>query len=237
MKSISLLKYSATTKRVEEVARDLNTNWMTAVDMIDDEYYVGAETEFNLFTVRRNAEAASDEERARLEVQGEYHLGEFVNRFQKGSLVMQQPIAAMTDPEDSPTDLTSNHHHPSNQSVLFATVNGTIGVILSLTRAQYEFFEHVQLALNEVIQGIGGFSHAEWRMFTNARKTTAAKNFVDGDLIESMLDLTNVEMNKVVAIMNSFKDPSGHQRGENPEFQLYTVDEVTKRIEDMAQLH
>lgn len=34
-------------------------------------------------------DAAPEEERARLEIQGEFHLGEFVNKFCKGSLLMQ----------------------------------------------------------------------------------------------------------------------------------------------------
>lgn len=34
-------------------------------------------------------DAATEEERARLEIQGEFHLGEFVNKFCRGSLLMQ----------------------------------------------------------------------------------------------------------------------------------------------------
>lgn len=35
------------------------------------------------------SDAATEEERARLEIQGEFHLGEFVNKFCRGSLLMQ----------------------------------------------------------------------------------------------------------------------------------------------------
>lgn len=35
------------------------------------------------------SDAATEEERARLEIQGEFHLGEFVNKFCPGSLLMQ----------------------------------------------------------------------------------------------------------------------------------------------------
>ena len=34
--------------------------------------------------VRKNSEAATDEERYRLETVGEFHLGEFVNKFVRG---------------------------------------------------------------------------------------------------------------------------------------------------------
>jgi hypothetical protein len=46
-----------------------------AIPAQDDDTYLGAENAYNLFAVRRNAETATDEERARLEVVGEYHLG------------------------------------------------------------------------------------------------------------------------------------------------------------------
>jgi DNA damage-binding protein 1 len=51
---------------------------MTAIDILDDDTYIGAENWYNLFTVRKNSDAATDEERARLEVVGEFHLGDMV---------------------------------------------------------------------------------------------------------------------------------------------------------------
>lgn len=53
--------------------------------MIDDDTYIGGENSFNLFTVRKNSDAATEEDRGRLEVVGEFHLGEFVNRFRHGT--------------------------------------------------------------------------------------------------------------------------------------------------------
>ena len=53
---------------IEERARDYNPNWMTAVEILDDDTFLGAENSFNLFTVRTNAESAADDERSRLEV-------------------------------------------------------------------------------------------------------------------------------------------------------------------------
>ncbi|KAJ6886551.1 hypothetical protein NC651_027042 [Populus alba x Populus x berolinensis] len=73
---------------VEERARDYNAIWMSAVEILDGDIYLGAKNNFNLFTVRKNSEGAAEEERGCLEVLGEYHIGEFINRFRHGSLVM-----------------------------------------------------------------------------------------------------------------------------------------------------
>ena len=45
-----------------------------------------------MFFVVDLADAATEEERARLEIQGEFHLGEFVNKFCRGSLLMQVSV-------------------------------------------------------------------------------------------------------------------------------------------------
>ncbi|KAK2994115.1 hypothetical protein RJ640_003638 [Escallonia rubra] len=131
---------------IEERARDYNANWMSAVEILDDDIYLGAENNFNLFTVRKNSDCATDEERGRLEVVGEYHLGEFVNRFRRGSLVMRLPDSEVGQ---IPT-------------VIFGTVNGVIGVIASLPSDECFFLYKLQTNLRRVIKGVGGLNHEEF---------------------------------------------------------------------------
>uniref|UniRef100_A0A0E0MYK3 RSE1/DDB1/CPSF1 C-terminal domain-containing protein n=2 Tax=Oryza TaxID=4527 RepID=A0A0E0MYK3_ORYRU len=64
--------------------RDYNITWMTAVEMLDDYVYIGADNCYNLFTVLKRRVG-------RLLVIGQYHLGDLVNRFHQGPLVMQDP--------------------------------------------------------------------------------------------------------------------------------------------------
>jgi hypothetical protein len=60
---------------------------------------------------------------------GQYHLGDFVNKFRHGSLVMKLPDS---DAAKIPT-------------VLFGTINGAIGVLASLPQEQYKFLERLQV--------------------------------------------------------------------------------------------
>lgn len=203
MKSISLLIYKHEEGAIEERARDYNANWMSAVEILDDDVYLGAENSFNLFTVRKNSEGATDEERGRLEVAGEYHLGEFINRFRHGSLVMRLPDS---DVGQIPT-------------VIFGTINGVIGVIASLPHEQYVFLEKLQSNLRKVIKGVGGLSHEQWRSFNNEKKTVEARNFLDGDLIESFLDLKRSKMDEISKAME------------------VSVEELAKRVEELTRLH
>lgn len=245
MKSISLLSYKQLDGTIEEIAKDLNSNWMTAIGIIDDDTYIGSESDFNLFTVQRNSGAASDEERGRLETVGEYHLGEFVNRFRYGSLVMQNQNQSNHVPtstaasegmldvgESTKTHALStpaagiNSLHPS---MLFGTVSGMIGVILPLTKEQYMVLVRIQNALNKVIKGVGGFEHKQWRTFENRRAVAEAKNFIDGDLVESFLDLSKSDMKRVVELLNN--------DGTMEDKEAFTLEALTTRIEELAQLH
>ncbi|KAL6561924.1 DNA damage-binding protein 1a [Orobanche gracilis] len=203
MKSISLLIYKNEEGAIEERARDYNANWMSAVEILDDDIYLGSENNYNLFTVRKNSEGTTDEERGRLEVVGEYHLGEFVNRFRHGSLVMRLPDSDMGQ---IPT-------------VIFGTVNGVIGVVASLPHEQYVFLEKLQMNMRRAIKGVGGLSHEQWRSFYSEKKTSDAKNFLDGDLIESFLDLSRKRMEDVSVAMS------------------VPVEELMKSVEELTRLH
>ena len=203
MKSISLLVYKPEEGAIEMLATDFNTNWMTAVHILDDDTYLGAENSFNLFTVKRNSDCASEEYRQKLEVVGQFHMGEFVNRFRKGSLVMQLPESGVA----------------SAETLIFGTVNGVIGIVASLTPEQYQMLHKMEKCLNKVIKGVGGLSHQKWRSFFNERKNEEASGFIDGDLIESYLDLKKERMDEVAQLMGM------------------DADELSKQVEELARLH
>jgi len=183
MKSITLLLYSPIDGVIKEVARDYHTNWMTACEMFDTENFIGAENSYNFFTLKKNNEAILQEDRQRLELTGEYHFGEFVNRFRAGSLVMK-PLEG----------------EGLNVSTLVCCcVSGVIGLVGQISEEQYNFLNQVQEALNKVIKGVGGFSHQEWRSFTNDRRgSVPSHGFIDGNLIETFLDLP-AEQQRIVA--------------------------------------
>ncbi|KAK9943024.1 hypothetical protein M0R45_008649 [Rubus argutus] len=126
--------------------------------------HVGLSIAGPVFTVRKNSEDATDEELGRLEVVGEYHLGNLSIGFWHGSFVMRLPDSYVGQ---IPT-------------VIFGTVNGVIGVISSLPQEHYAFLEKLQTNLRQVIKGVGGPSHEQWRSFNNEKKTSDTKNFMDG---------------------------------------------------------
>lgn len=220
MRSISLLIYDQESATLNSRAKDPSSNWMTAVKILDDEVFLGAENSYNLFTSRKISTGIGEEEE-RLEVNspllmlflrllqpiGQYHLGEYVNAFREGSLV-------------ATTNLDSFLRPP----VLFGTINGQIGMVLSLPKEKFEFLDRLQTAMEKVkllteqrstffkvVRPLGMFDHRDYRRFWNERQSKETKNFIDGDLIEQFLDLRKDEMIDVlfsffcVLLQNAFR--------------------------------
>uniref|UniRef100_A0A6Q2ZCH0 DNA damage-binding protein 1 n=1 Tax=Esox lucius TaxID=8010 RepID=A0A6Q2ZCH0_ESOLU len=209
MRSVLLLAYKPMEGNFEEIARDFNPNWMSAVEILDDDNFLGAENAFNLFVCQKDSAATTDEERQHLQEVGVFHLGEFVNVFSHGSLVLQNLGESST---------------PTQGSVLFGTVNGMIGLVTSLSEGWYSLLLDLQSRLNKVIKSVGKIES-----FHTERKTEQAAGFIDGDLIESFLDLGRAKMQEVVSTLQ-IDDGSGMKREA-------TVDEVIKIVEELTRIH
>lgn len=172
MRSISLLLYKD--GKLEEIARDFGGAWMSAVESIDEETFIGSDYNCNLFTVKRNSGAATEDERSRLTQNAVFHLGEQINSIVPGSLVMK----------------AAESEGLSVSTYIYGTISGSIGVIGCLNQDHYNRMEKIQQQAAKMINGVGGFKHNEWRSFKDKnRKTIECRNFLDGDLIESFLDL------------------------------------------------
>jgi DNA damage-binding protein 1 len=252
MRSMSVLVHRPATGEIEEVARDFDSNWMTAVAALDDDNYIGAEHGFNFFTVRKNNDAATIEEQARLEVVGCYHVGEFINAFRHGSLVMQVPESPApplppgqrgagdgdgAEGGDGSAAQVVDEAESVDTAVLptllFGTVNGAIGVVAQLPARRFERFEAVQTAMQKVVHGVGGLVHADFRSFDNDRRTQESRGFVDGDLVELFLDLPRESQEEVVKLMNA----NDGARGKRRDGERYSVDGLVLDVEDIQRLH
>jgi DNA damage-binding protein 1 len=81
MKSVSVLTYNPTDNKLKESYRDYATNWMTAVEAIDQDHFIGADHNMNLFTLKKHI----DEREVNLLVEdGQFHVGEMIHHFRHG---------------------------------------------------------------------------------------------------------------------------------------------------------
>jgi len=81
----------------------------------------------------------------------------------------------------------------------------------------------------KVIKPVGKIEHSFWRSFATERKVEPCEGFIDGDLIESYLDLTSEKMKEVAAGLQ-MDDGSGMKKEA-------TVEDIIKLIEDLTRIH
>jgi len=117
----------------------------------------------------------------------------------------------------------------------------------------------------QVVKGVGGLSHEEYRRFLTDKAISDTQGFVDGDLIESFLELPTQRMEEVVELMRvegvggesktdaALCDQAGGGKGEGKmevvglqehagkeeekKDGVLSLDEVYRRVEDMTRLH
>lgn len=81
----------------------------------------------------------------------------------------------------------------------------------------------------KVIKPVGKIEHSFWRSFATERKVEPCEGFIDGDLIESFLDLSTDKM-KEVSNGLQLDDDTGIKREA-------TVEDIIKLIEDLTRIH
>ena len=144
MKSATLLRLDTTipTKPVlATVARDYAPLWMTSVAILEEGWFLGAEDSGNLVGWRRDDGGVATGEEVRLAMVQEFKWGEMINRIRLGAL--------------SPSEIEG-----VETKALFATVDGTIGIIASLQEARFSLLEKLERKMEEMDVSLGGLVHA-----------------------------------------------------------------------------
>lgn len=237
LQSITMLRFNEESAKLEEIARDFSCNYMRSIEIIDENTFVAAEDNENIFFAHRDASSKASES-GRLEICGEFHVGELINVFQHGTL-SNRPlvdgnalVAGSSDDQHPLVNFTGS----KNQSILFGTVSGTIGTILSIDESTYNLFQVLQKYIQTVVHGVGGLPHNDWRNFSNEKKYGGQNNTIDGDLIELFLELTPSEMKRVTSLLNDELLSSGTSSGLT-DSGVITVDVIRSRIEEISRCH
>ncbi len=263
VRSISVVKYYPEYETLEEIARDFNQNWVTAIEMLTNDVYLGAENFHNIFALQRNPHSLSEEIRCRLDTVGLYNLGEMINKFMRGSLVManNSSLTSMNvakesiGGDDSMDDGTESESRKLTLSIgtqtLYATVDGSIGSVIGLDASSAAFFTALQRAMTRIVNPVGDLKHDAFRSYRGQRNHQASRGFIDGDLIESFPELDPAIMDLIVKDMNNERRwdiselKKQQARSKNPSQDMMdtekrrdlTVGEIMAMVENMSMAH
>ena len=75
------------------------------------------------------------------------------------------------------------------------------GLVTQLRPQFFSFLQDLQNRMRNKIRSVGKIQHKDWRSFYNERKTEPMEGFIDGDLVETFLDLDRPIMEDIVSGM------------------------------------
>jgi len=170
--SISVVRWKSETRQFETIARHFGPLWPTSIHILNESTVLAANFDCNLSTFHISG--------SKLEQDGNYHLGEQVNKF-------------LNAPE-------ARH--------IYCTSSGRIGVIVDVdTDSSMQLFA-LHRNLERAFKGCY-LDHAKWRTPRNSHGVSdsqpSSTGFLDGDLLEKFIgvDATSEEYSKILEGSNA----------------------------------
>ncbi|KAG0700426.1 CPSF A subunit region-domain-containing protein [Suillus ampliporus] len=207
--SISMLRLEG--NRLQLIARDYGPLWPTCVELMSNSTLIGANSEYNLYTFNLQ----NSDTRQLLERDGNYFLGDFVNKFLPGTLSSQEVLL----------------DGPMQPQQLFFTSSGLIGVIIDLADDLALDLTGLQRNLSNFIEKQEGPNHTKYRTPKNVRGRSDADassvGFLDGDFLERFLQFVG-NSQALRQIMDGQSEP---------EKLTIPADRIQKVLESMQSMH
>jgi DNA damage-binding protein 1 len=117
---------------------------------------------------------------------------------------------------------------------ILGTATGGMHVLANVSDSMYLFLLRIETALRQVVSGVGGLGQFAWRSW-NVQHRVEAKSvgFVDGDLVETFLDLDRSAKERVVNLINNDGQSSATPVGSGP----VTVESLQRIVEELSRVH
>lgn len=207
MKSVSILELVPPPPKTGlswgliESARHFATMWSSSVSVIGDNEWVAADTEGNLTVLRRNVKGVTEDDRKRLEVTSELRLGEIVNSIIPIRVPQENKLTNRARGSSTTNNTKIGPDAPVvTPKAFLATVEGGVYMLGTIGSDHQDLLMRLQLAVAQRTKGLGYMPWAKYRAFkSEVREADEPFRFVDGELVEGFLNLSQEEMAEVVA--------------------------------------
>jgi hypothetical protein len=143
MKSFHLFRLADGGSELQTLARHTDPHYPTAMEIIDDRHFLGANTSEFLYSAAWDAPRDGPMPPAghrSLQETGTFRLGDTVNRFRPGTLI-------------------NAHGLQCRPLLLFATVHGAVGAVSALKEGVFATLVALQTGLQAVLPALGGLRH------------------------------------------------------------------------------
>ena len=130
--------------------------------------------------------------------------------------------------EQQQNEILASHF---NGSILGGTVNGSVILFVSISNQMFKILNELQLRLSKFVTTVGKIEYNNWRDSESDRRVMQNKYIIDGDLIESFLELNSNDADNLIKDFKIDNSTIGHS---NEEFSL---NYFNKLVEELSRLH
>jgi DNA damage-binding protein 1 len=89
-------------------------------------------------------------------------------------------------------------------SIVYVTVNGAIGILAGISEDDYMLLLDVQQNMIKMAAPpTGNMDHSSWRSFDNGTRTSEARGYIDGNLVEKFSALSPRHQQKLVELLST----------------------------------
>ncbi|KAI8053350.1 CPSF A subunit region-domain-containing protein [Syncephalis plumigaleata] len=86
LRSVTLLRYIPEQQKLAVLAQDYTTHWTCSVTMLSDDTILATDSCYNIYALKYQSDDPDETTRETLENVGQFHIGDQINRFYRGSL-------------------------------------------------------------------------------------------------------------------------------------------------------
>ena len=221
MKSLSIVEILPPTGpevswQIKEVSRHFATVWASATAATGDNEWVVADMEGNVAIMKRDPDGVTSDDKKRLQVTGEYRLGEVVNKivpiFAPGFT-----SAANTKGKERTRTLSSSVNPMLNSNAMdldqpmrsgpivlpkafLATIEGAVYMLGTINTSYTDALLRLQASLANKVEAPGYMPWTKFRAWkTEVRESDEPFRFVDGEMVEQgLLRLSDADLEAVL---------------------------------------
>jgi len=154
-RSITVLKFDENKEKLIECCRDFSPTLVNAISSVGEDHYIVADDDCNIRVLKRMTTPKNDEDKYKLERVGQINLGTRINKF----------ISVRRQLDSKEYQYLLEEKTNLINFTYYATMDGTIGVLINLPLKTFEFLLHLQQEILKYIYSTGNLSYEKWRAF------------------------------------------------------------------------
>ena len=209
-RSVVLYSYDVYNDKLNEMCRDYNLTWVYGISQYKNNLLYISDIDGNIVTLEKNNQPRSDQEKFKFERRAYFNLGERIN-----SLVMtnikNRKLFLLSSENNKYDIINNNENYEGNNNnnneeeikvIYFGTLEGTLGIIVSLNKEVFDFLKALQNLILNKMHNNGNFNYQKYRSFKDGFTLRTSKGFIEGRIIEDFLNFDETYKSNLLSELN-----------------------------------